>query len=200
MPTRSRVCYVLLWILYPIVLFFQFSAVYGTLTGTAANSLEIRPTINLMMLLTLFFFVTITAFLLLPRLYRGKRAAYVCALVTMIITAVLSVLFVPIALKLYNYFGGTYVTTGGDVGLSLWDVIYRHMSPILFPLLMIPIWLDLREAEDDRRCAEEKEQVPSILGGLSDYRMAALSGDTDRPAREKRSVRRRRQKEEAKNR
>ncbi len=198
MPTRSRVCYVLLWILYPIVLFFQFSAVYGTLTGTAANSLEIRPAINAMTFLTLFFFITVMAFLVLPRLYKGKRAAYLCALVTMVITAVLSVLFVPIALKLYDYFGGTYVTGGGDAGLSLWDVIYRHMSPILFPLLMIPIWLDLRDEERDRRCAEDKEQVPSILGGLSDYRMAALSPDSDRPIREKRSVRRRRQKEELK--
>ena len=196
MQTRSTVCRWVMWILYPIVLFFQFSAIYGTLTGTAANSLEIRPTINLMMILTVLFFTAVTAFLILPLLYKGKRAAYLCALVTFITVAAMSVLFVPVALKLYNYFGGTYITTGGEVGLSLWDVIYRHMSPLLFPLLMIPVFLDLRELENNRKYAEEKEKIPSILGDLNDFHLSALPDEGHRPVREKRSVRQRRLKEE----
>ena len=198
MQTRSTVCRWAMGILYPIVLFFQFAAVYGTFTGTAANSLEIRPTVNLMLILTFLFFAAVTAFLILPFLYKGKRAAYLCGLVTMIVTAVLSVLFVPIALKLYNYFGGTHMTTGGEIGLSLWDVIYRHMSPLLFPFLMIPVFLDLRELENERQYAEEKEKIPSVLGGLSDFRLSKLPDDQDRPIREKRSVRQRRLKEEQK--
>ncbi len=199
MQTRSTICRWAMWILYPIVLFFQFSAIYGTLTGTAANSLEIRPTVNLMMIVTFLFFLTVTAFLIVPLLYKNKRAAYLVALVTLIVAAVLSVLFVPIALKLHDYFGGTHVTTGGEIGLSVWDVIYRHMSPLLFPALMIPVFLDLREAENDRRYAEENEQIPSVLGGLSDFRLSRLPEEEDRPVREKRSVRLRRRKEQEKN-
>lgn len=199
MQTRSTVCRWAMWILYPIVLFFQFGAIYGTFTGTAANSMEIRPTVNLMMILTLLFFATVTAFLILPLIYKGKRAAYLCALVTLIVAAVLSVLFVPIALKLYDYFGGTYVTTSGEIGLSLWDVIYRHMSPLLFPLLMIPLFLDLRDLENERKYAEEKQEIPSILGGLSDFHLSKLPDEENRPIREKRSVRQRRLKEEQKN-
>lgn len=198
MQTRSMVCRWALWILYPIVLFFQFSAVYGTLTGTAANSLEIRPVVNWMMILTIVFFATVTAFLVLPLLYKGKRAAYLCAFSTLIATAVMALLFLPIALKLYDYFGGTYVTSSGEIGLSLWDAVYRHMSPLLFPLLMIPIFLDIREAENDRQYAEEKEEVPSILGGLGDFRLSKLDDEGNRPPHEKRSVRQRRLKEEQK--
>ena len=199
MQTRSTVCRWVMWILYPIVLFFQFGAIYGTFTGTAANSMEIRPTVNLMMILTFLFFATVTAFLILPLIYKGKRAAYLCALVTLIVAAVLSVLFVPIALKLYDYFGGTYVTTSGEIGLSLWDVVYRHMSPLLFPLLMIPLFLDLRDLENERKYAEEKQEIPSILGGLSDFHLSKLPDEENRPIREKRSVRQRRLKEEQKN-
>lgn len=198
MQTRSTVCRWAMWILYPIVLFFQFSAIYGTFTGTAANSMEIRPTVNLMMVLTIVFFATVTAFLILPLLYKGKRTAYLCGLVTLIAAAAMAVLFVPIALKLYDYFGGTYMTSGGEAGLSLWDVIYRHMSPLLFPLLMIPLFLDLRELENERKYAEEKEAIPSILGGLSDFRLSKLPDEGNRPIREKRSVRQRRLKEEQK--
>lgn len=196
MQTRSMVCRWALWILYPIVLFFQFSAIYGTLTGTAADSLEIRPVVNWMMILTIVFFATVTAFLVLPLLYKGKRAAYVCAFVTLITAAVLSLLFLPIALKLYDYFGGTYVTTSGEIGLSLWDAVYRHMSPLLFPLLMIPVFLDVREAENERQYAEEKEEIPSVLGGLRDFRLSKLDDNGSCPIREKRSVRQRRLKEE----
>lgn len=195
---RTTVCRWAMWLLYPVVLFFQVAAIYGTLSGTAADSLEIRPTVNLMTILTCVFFLFVTAFLILPLLYKKKRAAYLCALVSLIISALLALLFIPIALQLYNYFGGTYITSGGEVGISLWDTIYRHMSPLLFPLLMIPVFLDLRQAERERQAAEEKEDVPSILGGLSDFRLSKLPADQNRPMREKRSVRQRRLKEEQK--
>ncbi len=198
MQLRSTLCRTAMWILYPVVLFFQFGAIYGTFTGTAANSQEIRPVVTLMLVLTFFFFMTITAFLVLPILYKKKRAGYVIALVTLITTAALSVLFVPIALKLYDYFGGTFITTGGEIGLSFWDVVYRHMSPLLFPILMIPVFLDIRELEFERQHAEEGEEIPSILGGLTDFRLSKLPDEEERPVREKRSVRLRRAKEEQK--
>ena len=162
---RTTVCRWAMWLLYPVVLFFLVAAIYGTLSGTAADSLEIRPTVNLMTILTCVFFLFVTAFLILPLLYKKKRAAYLCALVSLIISALLALLFIPIALQLYNYFGGTYITSGGEVGISLWDTIYRHMSPLLFPLLMIPVtWICVRRKRSVRR-PKKKKTFPASWAG-----------------------------------
>ena len=107
-------------------------------------------------------------FLFLPR---GK-------LIPMIAAAVLGICFVAIAASLHEYFGAPAGVVGatGEY-LTAWEAIYRHASPLLLPMLMVPVWFVYREDLQARLRAEEAAPVESVLGGLSEYTMKSFDDD-----------------------
>ncbi len=172
----SRVC---MWVLLAITLFFQI----GTIV--AIGSMNASGTYNTAPLAAATAGITVCV-ILFAVLRRGK-------VVPLAVAAVLGVCFIVIALNLQDFFGAADGTVAMETDLTVWEAIYRHMSPALLPVCMLPQWLHLRRMRQEEETAAELAQTPSLLGELGDYRMASL--DEPSPVREKRSVRTRRRKE-----
>lgn len=172
----SRVC---MWVLLAVTLFFQIGTVLAIESKNAADAYNTSP----LAAATAGMAVCVILFAVLRR---GK-------VVPMALAAVLGVCFVLIALHLQDFFGAADGTTALETDLTMWKAIYRHMSPALLPVCMLPQWLHRRRMRQEEETAAELAQTPSLLGELGDYRMASL--DEPSPVREKRSVRTRRRKE-----
>ena len=173
-----KFCKKALWVLLVIAVLFQGIAIYGIVNGNAAERYDYRP----LAVATVAMVIAVALFRVLPR---GK-------VVPLVVAAVMGVFFVVLGVQMLGVFKASTSAGGIDIGMTFWKVLYRHMSPILIPLCMLPIFLEYRE---QRLYAQaEKEEMPpdSYFELLSDAQEETAK-DLPRP---KRSVRRRLEKAE----
>ncbi len=137
MRTFVSVCRALVWILLILTTLIQIGAILSILLGERL----VNPT--LLIVATALMTVSVIVFFALRR---GK-------LFPLLTAAAAALLFIIAALELKDTLA-VVVTERGLAGISLWTAMYRHMSPALIPLLMLPIFWD---DYTDRRAAKLAE-------------------------------------------
>ena len=173
-----KFCKKVIWVLLAMTVLFQGIAIYGIMNGNAAEQYDYRP----LAVATVLMVIAVILFRVLPR---GKIVPFVLA-------SVMGVLFVVLAIQMMNVFEVRTLTEGGTEGLTFWRALYRHMSPILIPLCMIPIFLEYREERLEAK-AEQEETPPDTYFELLNDADEKSEKEAPRP---KRSVRRRLEKTE----
>ena len=140
MRTFVSVCRVLVWIVLILTTLIQIGAILSIWLGERL----VNPA--LLTVATALMAVSVVVFFALRR---GK-------LFPLITAAVAGLLFIIAALELKDTLA-VVVTERGNAGISLWTAMYRHMSPVLIPMLMFPVFWDdytdrraLKLAEADR--------------------------------------------------
>lgn len=153
---------VLIWALLIWMLFFQTVAIISIRHNDAAMGVTSSYETDWLWICTIGMTLSVLFFMFLPR---GKFISMVTALI-------FGIGFVFIAASIHAYFGAPAgVTDGGEAYLTAWKATYRHASPLLFPFLMVPVWLVHREDLRERQRIADEAPVESVLGG---YTMKSL--------------------------
>ncbi len=171
MRTFVSVCRVLVWIVLALTTLIQIGAILSISLGERL----VNPT--LLIVATALMAVSVIVFFALRR---GK-------LIPLLTAAAAAVLFVVAALELKDTLA-VVITERGPAGISLWTAMYRHMSPVLIPLLMFPIFWD---DHTDRRAAKLAE-----ADRLTPTYFETTEEDAVESVKQKRSVRARNRKSE----
>ena len=146
MRTFVSVCRVLVWILLVLTTLIQIGAILSISLGERL----VNPT--LLTIATALMAVSVIVFFALRR---GK-------LFPLLTAAVAALLFIIAALELKDTLA-VVVTERGPAGVSLWDAMYRHMSPILIPMLMFPIFWDYHTDRRAAKLAEADQLTPTYF-------------------------------------
>ncbi len=166
-------CRTMIWILLVFITIMQVMTVIGLYQG---NSVELfNPTFLIIatgiMAVSVVLFFALRRYKLIPLIAAGMAAVF----------------FIVLAFWLKDAFPVT-VTTLGNAGVSLWDAMYRHMSPALIPLFMLPLWWDYHTDRRAAKLAEADRLTPTYFETAEE--------DTVKPVKQKRSVRARIRKSE----
>lgn len=173
MRVFGTVCRVMVWLLLILTAIPQVMAVIGLYIG---NSVGLFNPL-LLIAATAFMFVAVILFFAMPR---GK-------LIPLLLAAASAVFFVVLAFCLMDIFPVT-VTVTKNTGISLWRAIYRHMSPALIPLFMLPLWWDYHTDRRAKALAAADARTPSYF--------EETETEFAEPHKAKRSVRARNRKSE----
>ncbi len=171
MRTFVSVCRVLVWIVLALTTLIQIGAILSILLGERL----VNPT-----LLTIATALMVASVIVFFALRRGK-------LFPLLTAAVAALLFIIAALELKDTLA-VVVTERGPAGISLWTAMYRHMSPVLIPILMFPIFWDHYTDRRAEKLAEADRLTPTYFETTEE--------DTVKPVKQKRSVRTRIRKTE----
>lgn len=194
MRATSLVCKTLMWIVLVLSTGFAVLAMIGiwqhndnvVAAGRPEEVFNLWPlTITLVLL-----WVGVLLFFLLKKL----------PVLGLLMTVAAGVAAVIIAFDLARAFP-VQVSATGDVGLSTFKMIYRHVSPVLVPVLLIPAFFcdratrkqELRRLEESAESHFDLSGAPVFIDVEVDETSDALAGTA---RREKRSVRVARRKRE----
>lgn len=125
----------------------------------------------------------------------------------LILAILAAVAMVVIALDLMYTFPERIGADGGDAGIGVWKMLYRHMLPVLIPLLMLGAWLLDRAAnQQEERLLIAKgtnhfdlSGAPLFQDGESTLGLPRTEETGGLRVKEKRSVRTARRKMEESN-
>lgn len=149
---------VLIWALLIWMLFFQIIAIVSIRHNDAAMGINSSYETDWLWICTIGMTLAVLLFMFLPR---GK-------FIPMLFAFAFGIGFVFIAVSIHEYFGAPAgVTDAAGTYLTAWKATYRHASPLLIPLLMVPVWLVHREDVKLRQRAEDEAPVESVLGGFT---------------------------------
>ncbi len=143
-------CRVLVWVVLALTAIPQIMAVIGIYFG---NSTELFNPV-LLIVATALMFIAVVLFFAIPR---GK-------LIPLLLAAAAAAFFIILALKLMDVFPVT-VTLTKNAGISLWRAMYRHMSPVLIPLLMFPVFWEYHTDRKASLLAEADRLTPTYFEG-----------------------------------
>ncbi len=126
--------------------------------------------------------VMIAAVILFFVLPRGK-------VYFLLLAAADAVFFIVLAFMLKNAFPVMLAVDGSSTGVSLWTAIWRHMTPALIPLCMVPSWIVYHENRVAEKNTDAENRTPSYLDIIDEtYTMRSLDEEDAKPAkRNKRS-------------
>lgn len=124
----GKISKLIAWCAFVIVFLIQLLVLYGV--GTAHNDYSLAPFLIADGLAA-------AAFILFFALKKGKGFAYIALLFA-------TALFIVIALWLKNALPVQIGVSGADQGITVWRMIWRHLSPVLLPLSLLPAWFDYR--------------------------------------------------------
>lgn len=192
-----------MWVVLVVCTFFQILVILGigqnNSTAIAAGQPDAVYNIWPIVILTAALWAAVLLFIFLKKVPVVGLALAVAA----------GILTVIVAMDLMNTFTVHISSTGEDVGLDTAKVIYRHLSPLLIPILMIPaFFLDLaaRKQEKARLEAEggprfDLSGAPLFRDGESTLGISiedlgagdALAGEAHREKRSRRVARRKEQ-------
>jgi len=199
----STFCKVCMWVVLVICTFFQALVLLGIGQSNSAAVAAGQPdaVYNLwpIAVMTAALWAAVLLFIFLKKAPAVGLALALAA----------GVLTVIVAMDLMNTFTVHISSTGEDVGLSTAKVVYRHLSPLLIPLLMLPaFFLDMaaRKQEKARLEAEggprfDLSGAPLFRDGESTLGISyedlsagdALAGEAHREKRSRRVARRKEQ-------
>ncbi len=176
----TRVC---TWVLLVFICSVQALAI----VGIAINDSQKAFNPWLLGIASVVMIVSTILFFALPR---GKSIPFILA-------AADAVFFIVLAFMLKNAFPVVFAVDGSDSGVSLWTAIWRHMSPILIPLCMLPTWILYLEDRSAEKNADAENRTPSYLDIIDEtYTMRSLDDEDAKAPTPKRSVRIRMRKTE----
>ena len=198
MRATSVTCKVLMWTVLVVCTAFQVLAMIGigqnnTAAAEAGKPEKIYALWPLIAVMALLW----GAVLLFTLLHKHPH-------IGIILAGVAGIAAIVIAFDLMRAFPSQISASGGDTGLSTAKMVYRHMSPILVPILMIPAWiLDriLDKQAQARLVASGKARfdlsgAPIFSDGSTLGLAMAADGPEESPRKEKRSIRAARRKQE----
>lgn len=181
MRTLASICRVLMWVLLAWMLFFQIGTIISIHNYDRAMDILSSYETGFMTLITVLMTAAVVLFAVLRR---GKTVPLVAA-------AVLGVCFIWLAHSLQQYYGAPSGTETLEASLTVGKALYRHASPALLPVVMLPPWWVWREDRLEAAAAAEREPVPGVLGDLADFHLSALPDEDTRPNEAKKPRRRR---------
>ena len=156
---------VFVWVSLVISTLFQGLAMFGI----ARNSeFSIIP----MLVAT---FVMVAAAILYFALPKGK-------LFPLLMAVGAAVLFIIVAILLAKEFPVRLGIDGSDQGLTPWRLVYRHLSPLLVPLFLTPLYIEYR-AECKAAAARAHEEAPDSYFNLldKDFKLSRLEDESTIP-------------------
>ncbi len=165
------VCRMLVWVVLALTTLIQIGAILSISLGERL----VNPT--LLIVATALMVLSVIVFFALRRQ----------KLIPLVTAAVAGVLFIIAALQLKDTLA-VVVTERGLAGISLWTAMYRHMSPVLIPLFMLPVWWDHHTDRQAAKLAEADQITPTFF--------ETMDTDEAEPRKPKRSVRARNRKSE----
>lgn len=180
----TKLCRTLTWITLILTAGVQALAIIGMYLNDKAgkfNPLFLIVATAVMILSVVLFFV----------LRRGK-------LFPLIGTAVAGIAFVVLAIIMMKVYPVVEAIDGTSTGISLWDAISRHMTPILIPVFLFPLWWQFHEDWRAEKNAVEEASTPSYFDILAESAAMRVDDDQAKMPKPKRSVRNRLRKEEDK--
>lgn len=143
-----------MWIVLVVSTFFQVLAMFG-IGQNNATALEADKTDKVYALWPL---IAVTGLLI------AGAILFICLrkrrYIGLIVAAVAGLAAVLIAFDLMRAFPAQISASGSDTGLNTFKMVYRHMSPALVPLLMVPAFIC-------DRIAAKQEQARLIASGES---------------------------------
>ncbi|WP_178721877.1 hypothetical protein [Clostridia bacterium] len=191
MRATSLTCKILMWTVLVISTFFQVLAMFGigqnNATALEAGKADKVYALWPMIAVTSLLVVGVILFICLR-----KRP-----FIGLIVAAVAGLAAVLIAFDLMRAFPAQISASGGDTGLNTFKMIYRHMSPALVPLLMVPAFICDRivaKQEQARLVADGKARfdlsgAPLFKDGESTLGLPPEEQTESASRKEKRSVR-----------
>lgn len=157
MQTASRIWNTLAWIALIFSLFMQTLVAFGIATG--GTDFSIVPIVVSSVLLLVATIVT-TA---LPK----KKG------IPLIAAGVAGMLFIITAILVSKEFPILIHEVDMGRGITPWQFVYRHLSPLLVPLFLLGYWICWRTQQViDTVC--EKEPTPDSYLNLGDFQMGKL--------------------------
>ena len=180
----TKLCRALTWVTLISTTGVQVLAAIGMYLNDKAgklNPLFLIAATAVMVLSVVLFFV----------LRRGK-------LFPLIGTAVAGIAFVVLALIMMQVYPVVTSVEGISTGISLWDAIFRHMTPILIPVFLFPLWWQFHEDWLAEKNAVAEASTPSYFDILAESAAMHVDDDQAKLPKPKRSVRNRMRKEEDK--
>lgn len=168
----TRVC---AWVLLVFITAVQALAILGIFINQSQSAFN--P-----WLLIIAAVVMIAATVLFFALPRGK-------VYFLLLAAVDAVFFIVLAFMLKNAFPVMLAVDGSSTGVSLWTAIWRHMTPALIPLCMVPSWIVYHENRVAEKNTDAENRTPSYLDIIDEnYSMRSLDEeDTKTPKGKHRS-------------
>ncbi len=158
MRSIATIAKIFIWVLLAWMLFFQIGTILSIRSFDVAMDIKSSYETGFLSVCTVAMTLSVLLFMFLPR---GK-------VIPMIVAAVVGICFVFIAVSIHEYYGvPTGVTDPVGEYLTAWEATYRHASPLLIPMLMVPVWLVHREDMLIRQRAEDAAPTESVLGGFT---------------------------------
>ena len=138
MRAYTRVWGILVWLATVLMLFLQLLVVFGMVLGKSEFD------VTLIIIATVVMLVSVIAF------FAMKKHKWVPLLLSLLASA----LFVVIAVMIADKFlaGSNWVDTRGFV--TSWQLVYRHLSPLLIPLFMGGYLVCWRQRQRELAAAE----------------------------------------------
>ena len=124
-------------------------------------------TSKLVMLLISFAFILLFQFIPAPAGLNQTSMQVIGIFIGVILMGVTALVFIPLALDLGRQFPVHISSGGDDRGLDTWNVLYRHMLPVVTAVLMLVAWLCDRAIykQDQLRLQEEAKKGHYDLSG-----------------------------------
>ncbi len=198
MRVASTVSKVFMWITAVLAALFQCMAMWGIhINNTGFVDLgkpEKQYNLLPLMIATAAMLIAVLLFSFLPRRVR---------FIGVILMGVTALVFIPLALDLGRQFPVHISSGGDDRGLDTWNVLYRHMLPVVTAVLMLVAWLCDRAIykQDQLRLQEEAKKGHYDLSGgplfsdTSKKKTAAAEEPEKAPRRKKYAKKRAAEKE-----
>ncbi len=160
MQLASRIWCLLAWIALAFSLCMQTLIAFGMYTG--GSGFSIVPIVVASVLLLVATIATVA----LPK----KKG------IGLIVAAAAGVLFIVTAMLVSREF--PILTNKMDMGwgITAWQFVYRHLSPLLVPLFLLGYWFCWR-AQQAIDAAYQKETVPDSYLNLGDFQLSKLDDD-----------------------
>lgn len=172
MTTAARISRILSLVWLGLTVAIQSLVMYGLSHGI--NEINVLPVLGA----TVAMAAGVICFFALPK---GKGWAWLVVMAAIVV-------FVIEALYLKEEFPKHINSHGAIVGLTTWRLIWRHLSPVPMPFLMIPYWVDYCRRRREEKAAASAAAPDSYLG------VPLTEEEEASPRRAKRSVRQRNQK------
>ena len=179
MRVFTLICRAMAWVLLTLTTAIQVMAIYSIYVKNSThvfNPLLLIIATVVMLLAVIFFFAS-------PR----KKG------LLLLIAAADAVFFIILAFWLKDAFPTYLSADGSEYGVSSWIAVWRHMSPALIPLFLLPSWHQHHTAYQAIKNAESAAKTPSYFDTLGPSYKADLSEES--LPKPKRSVRHRLRKD-----
>lgn len=160
MQLVSRIWCGLAWAALVFSLCMQALVAFGIASGNSGFSIVPIVVASVLLLVSM---------ILIVALPKGK-------LLPLLMAAAAGVLFIIVAVLIARQFTILVGVESLDGGITAWQFVYRHLSPLLVPLFLLGYWICWR-TQYKIDAAYQKETAPDSYLNLGDFQLSRLEDE-----------------------